>query len=91
MDTCPAVHEFSFRCLSGFCLSRFCQLSGFCPEFSKKRCPLSVWTFGVRRALFANMKQDGHMSSRPRIFCPVSVRILSVSILSAVRILSGIF
>jgi len=30
--------------LSGFCLSRFCPLSGFCPEFSKKRCPLSGQT-----------------------------------------------
>ena len=33
-------------CLSGFCLSRFCPLSVFCPEFSKKRCPLSVCPAG---------------------------------------------
>ena len=35
--------------LSGFCLSRFCPLSGFCPEFSKRRCPLSVCPAGQGR------------------------------------------
>ena len=36
----------SVRCLSGICLSRFCPLSGFCPDFSKKLCPLSVCPSG---------------------------------------------
>ena len=33
-------------CLSGLCLSRFCPVSGFCPDFWEKLCPLSVCPAG---------------------------------------------
>ena len=62
---CP-LSGFSVRCLSGFCLSRFCPLSGFCPDFRKKSCPFTVL---VRRRLDQRLKRssfakNGHFGPR---------------------------
>ena len=49
LSTIRILSVFSVWYLSGFCLSRFCQQSGCCPQFCEKGCPLSICPTGPGR------------------------------------------